>query len=85
MDQKILNLKPPKPKFVLQNWTSNLPNHPKKTKPWTSNQVRYKSNLFAYVEKMKALAWDFLHHVGNNNSIKEQQINKKYFPDIALP
>ena len=41
--------------------------------------------LFAYVEKMRALAWDFLHCVENYNSIKGQQINKKYFPDVALP
>ena len=31
------NFKPSKSRFVLQNQTSNLPNHPKKTKPLTSN------------------------------------------------
>ena len=27
------NSEPPEPKFVLQNQTSNFPNHPKKTEP----------------------------------------------------
>ena len=59
MNLKILNLEPPEPRFILQNLTLNLPNHPKKTEPQTSNQVHSKSILsilcMIYVRQLKNL------------------------------
>ena len=54
MNLKILNLEPPEPRFILQNQTSNPPNHPKKTKPRTSNQVHSKSRMNTIIKVIES-------------------------------
>ena len=50
------NFEPPEPRFVLQNRTSNLPNHPKKTELRTRFVPSLESaiNYFGAVSKLAA-------------------------------